>query len=293
MEKVVLTKVSGDLGDQFFIIASSYSYAKKEDATLKILKTKESSPNHPVYWETLLKKIKPYLIDKYEDIFYTRSYIVPLGLKSVANNYDYKKIKIWNEISELIYEEIPKYEFIYLNGKMQSYKYFNNDKEDIKKLFKPEPFLVEFIKKKYDFLMKQKDRVVIIHSCQKYYEAKPCLYKLGIEYYKKAINKFIDNKPNSLFLLCIDDEKLCDDLKTYIEINKNESFILKEDELLTFTLLQEFKNFIMSNCGFIWWCIWLSDYKHVIVPREWFIKNDYNDYNDYNDLYDDKWIRMD
>lgn len=266
MEKIVLTKVSGNLGDQLFIIASSYGYAKKENAHLKILKTKTSTHNYPVYWETLLKRMKPYLIDKYED------------------NYQYKKFKVWNEVSPVIYEEIDSnYELIYLNGKMQSYKYFNEYREDIKKLFKPEAFLVDFIKNKYNDLIKEKDRVVVIYLDNK-----------DINYYKKSIDLFIDNKPNPLFLFCIDNniynmynESLYQEyqeLKTYIEDNRlYETYKLKDDEFLTFTLLQEFNNFIISNYSFIWWCVWLSDYKNVIVPKN----------RDNNDLYEDNWIKVD
>ena len=285
MEKFVLIEAKGELGDQLFIIASSYSYAKKENANLKILKTK-SNPEYskPVYWETLLKKLNPYLIERPERI----------------DRYVDYKYKYWDQMYPVIWEEnldmglnIGANSEL-LNRRIRLYKYFSNDKEDIKRLFKPEAFLVEFVKNKYNILMKQKDRVVVIHSCQKQYETKPYFYKLGFEYYKKAIDKFIDNKPIPLFLLCIDDEKLCDDLKTYIEINNNESYILKDDELLTFTLLQEFNNFIMSNCSFIWWCVWLSEYKHVIVPKEWFLKSIKNTKNyDDRDLYDDEWIRMD
>jgi hypothetical protein len=269
MEKFVLTEVKGDLGDQLFIIASSYSYSKRENATLNILKTKKSKPNYPVYWETLLKKIKPYLIEKYPD------------------NYSYKKYKIWNEICPISYENIVSEESIYLNGKMQSYKYFINYKEDIKYLFKPESFLVNFTRNKYKFLMEQKDRVIVIYLSKKQYYNDPSFYKINIEYYKKAIRLFVDNKPNPLFLLCVEEEnELLDELKSYI--NNSEYYILKDDEFITFTLLQEFNNFIMSNCSFIWWCIWLSDFKNVIVPKEW-----YNNYKDYKDFYDDKWIQID
>jgi hypothetical protein len=280
MEKELLIEVSGDLGDQLFIIASSYAYSKKEDAKLKIIKTTKSNPNYPVYWETLLKKLKPYLLEYYN--------------KDNKDNKD----KIWYEKNAVIYEEIKFLNnFMYLNGKMQSYKYFNDYKDDIKMLFKPESLLVNIIRNKYKNLIEQKDRVVVIHSCQKEYETKDYYNTLDSNYYKRSINEFISKKPNPLFLLCIDNEKLCDELKCYI--NNNEYYILKDDEFLTFTLLQEFNNFIMSNCSFIWWCVWLSNYKHVIVPKNWFKKDDYSNYsnysnyNNYSDLYYEDWVRID
>jgi hypothetical protein len=232
MEKFLITEIRGDLGEQLFKIASSYSYSKKENIKMRILKNNNTS----LYWETLLKKIKPYLIE---------------------------------EINELSKDNI-----LFLNQyNFRNFNNFRSDREEIKNLFKQECFLVDFSKNKYKNLVDQKDRIVVVYAN---------LYN-NLNYYKKAINEFINNKPNPLFLLCVDDENILNELKIFI--NRSEYYILKEDELLSFTLLQQFNNFIIpgisdiSNIDFIWWCAWLSNYRYVIAPGP----------RDIN-LHEDKWI---
>lgn len=252
MSREVLTEISGNIGDQLFIIAYSYSYSKRENSKLKILKSKISYPYHPVYWETLLKKIKPYLIDYHED---------------------YNKYKICYEENE------NNYDFVYLKGKFQSYqsyKYFSEYKEELKDLFKPEKFLVKHVTQKYKSLFDQKDRVVVIH----------CSSNLTFDYYKRSIDLFINNKPNPLFFFYIEDDKqddIRDTLTSYIRDKNKEYFIFKDDDILTFTILQQFNDFILSNSSLLWWCVWLSNYKHVIVPKE---------ENNLYDLYEKDWIRV-
>lgn len=256
MSKEVLTEISGNLGDQLFIIASAYSYFKRRNSKLKILKSKISYPYYPVYWETLLKKVKPYLIDYHED---------------------YNKYKILDERSYQEYDENKEnIDFVYLKGKFQSYKYFSEYKEDIKSLFKSEVFLVNFVSQKYKNLFDQKNRIIVI-----YYSNYSKINLDKTSYYKKAIDMFIRNKPNPFFMLCVDDDNTRNDLINYIkDINEKEYFIFKDDELLTFTILQQFNDFIISYESFIWWCVWLSDYKHVIVPKE------------ETELYNKDWIRI-
>ena len=229
MEKILITQISGDLGNLLFTIASSYLYSKKEEVKLRILKTNKDK-DYPVYWETLLKKIKPYLIEEIEEI-------EEISLKSLNQN---------------------------------NFKDFRDNREEIKKIFKSDSFLVNFVKNKYNKLIEEKDRVVVVYSddCK------------NLNYYKKAINEFINNKPRPLFLLCVKEENIIEELKNFINTNNSEYYILKDDELLTFTLLQHFNNFIISYISynsFIWWCVWLSEYKYVIVSES-------------RDIYEKDWI---
>jgi hypothetical protein len=60
----------------------------------------------------------------------------------------------------------------------------------------------------------------------------------------------------------------------------------EDSDIFTFTLLQEFYNYIMSNSTFIWWCIWLSNAKKVIAPSQWFGPNGPKQFTD---IYEKGW----
>ena len=64
---------------------------------------------------------------------------------------------------------------------------------------------------------------------------------------------------------------------------------LNDTDINTFTLLQNFNNFIMANSTFIWWVVWLSNSKNVIAPSKWFGPQGPQKYED---IYEDSWIRI-
>jgi hypothetical protein len=252
---IVSVNIMGGLGNQLFQIAAAYSYAKKEKGNLQIIH-KLDNGNRPVYWETILYKIKPYLVNK-----------IPYNLL------------YWSEQYPTIYKQIPSLteKGIYLAGYLQSSKYFYDDetKSEIKQLFRPSESLLNQITNKYQYLIKNKERVVVIHARRTDYLKHPDFHApLTGKYYKNAlelINVKINIK-NPIFVLSSDDNTFWNEIKDDIkQVFDLEHFIIEnETDINTFALLQQFEHYIMSNSTFIWWCVWLSNSKNVISPKKWF-----------------------
>jgi hypothetical protein len=254
---IVSVNIMGGLGNQLFQIATAYSYAKKENGNLQILHIKQNG-NRPVYWETLLYKIKPYLVNQ-----------IPSTLL------------YWKEHYPTMYRQIPSLteRGIYLAEHLQSSKYFYDDetKSEIKELFKPSESLLNQITYKYDYLIKNKERVVVIHARRTDYLKHPDFHApLTSKYYKNALelmNMKINIK-NPIFVLSSDDNTFWNEIKNDVkQVFDSEHFIIEnETDINTFALLQQFEHYIMSNSTFIWWCVWLSESKskNVIAPKKWF-----------------------
>ena len=73
----------GGLGNQLFQIATAYAYAKRNGGRLQIVRT-TSNGNRPLYWDTLLRNVQPYLTTE------VPSTLVP-----------------WHEWMPTMYSEIP------------------------------------------------------------------------------------------------------------------------------------------------------------------------------------------
>jgi uncharacterized protein YbaR (Trm112 family) len=243
----------GGLGNQLFQIATAYAYARINNGNLRILHITQNG-NRPVYWETLLSKIKPYLVNQ-----------IPSTLVYWTEQYPtmYRPIQTLTERG------------IYLAGYLQSSKYFYNDeiKAEIKELFKPDDSLYKQIANKYEYLLKNKERVIVIHARRTDYLKHPDVHApLTGKYYENALCLIQNKIKDPIFVLSSDDNKFWYEIKDSIpKVFNSEHFILEnETDINTFALLQQFENYIMSNSTFIWWCVWLSNSKKVIAPKKWF-----------------------
>lgn len=259
---VVSVNIMGGLGNQLFQIATAYAYAKKENGTLKIVKKRDNG-NRPVYWD-VFKNLSPYLVE---------------------NSSDLPQLKQWHERGPTEYTDIEplSYPGIFLNGYLQSSKYF---KDDIKELFKIDNLEINTKEiDKYQYLLDNSKRVIVIHARRTdYITYKEVHGPLDVDYYKKAIDMMLTKVENSLFVLTSDDNSFWDQIKL-----NHEHVIVNDTDINTFILLQKFNNFIMANSTFIWWVVWLSNSKNVIAPSKWFGPKGPQKYED---IYEDSWIRI-
>ena len=258
VKPVVSVNIMGGLGNQLFQIAAAYSYAKQNNALLQILHTRNNG-NRPLYWDTLLTNLKPFLVE---------------SLPSLNH---------WNEDLPTMYKEISSLDHngLYLHGYLQSSKYHIKDK--VKQLFKKN--ITEELQAKYHYLLSNKAQVVIMHSRQTDYITYSALHgPLTHKYYIDALEKMTDTVKNPFLVLCGDDNQFWKNMEI-----KYPHIILEENDINTFILLQQFNYFIMSNSTFIWWCAYLADTKNVIVPAKWFGPAGPCPYHD---IYEDEWIRM-
>jgi hypothetical protein len=269
---IISVNIMGGLGNQLFQIATAYAYARKESGQLCVYKKKDNG-NRPVYWDTILKKIQPFLVEN-----------IPTTLEP------------WYEINPTTFSEIGQLtnHGKYLNGYLQSSKYFYNDtiKQEIKELFKSDPLLIKMIREKYDIICESAERVIVVHARRTDYNIHSNFHgPLTGRYYKDALQMLLPKIENPIFLLTSDDNNFWSEIKSDIEPIFDHQYLILDDEtdINTFILLQQFQNFIMSNSTFIWWAVWLSNYKNVIVPAKWFGPEGPQQYED---IYENNWERI-
>jgi hypothetical protein len=268
---VISVNIMGGLGNQLFQIATAYAYARKEEGTLQIVH-KLDNGNRPVYWETLLQKVKPYLVSS-----------IPSTLEQ------------WREKLPTMYADIGSLPLQgkYLNGYLQTSKYFYDDtiKQEIKELFTPVHSYVEESKARYAYLLENKDRVIVIHARRTDYITSADIHgPLTGAYYREAVRRMLKRVTNPIFLLCSDDQSFWNEIRDDIApVFEKEHIMLEDSDIHTFVLLQQFQNFIMANSTFMWWCVWLSDAKNVIAPSKWF-----GPYGPapYDDIFEESWERI-
>jgi hypothetical protein len=271
---IVSVNIMGGLGNQMFQLATGYAYARKYDGHLQLPKNKKEYDGRDLYWNSTCSRFSRYLTDT-----------IPSTLQ------------MWKEKEATKYTEIPPLSEngIYLNGYLQSSKYFYNDviKNEIKELFKPTDAVLATISAKYNLLLSNTNRVIVVHARRTDYLRNQDIINfhgpLTPEYYKEAIKKMIQKVNNPIFLLCSDDNSFWDTIISDIpELFEGNYIILNnESDVNTLALLQQFQYFIIANSTFSWWASWLAkEVKSIIAPSKWFGPTGPQDYKD---IYEDNW----
>lgn len=259
---IVSVKVMGGLGNQLFQIVSSYAYAKRENGKLQLIRNIDNR-NRKLYWDTIFSK---------------------LDSSTIVESFT--KLDIWYEEFPTIFKEIDPLTSngIFLNGYMQSSKYFKDIKHELRSLFYPNTSTLRNIYEKYKYIIDNKDSIIVLHSRQTDYLNNAQFHgPLDYSYYEKALDIMIPRVKNPILLVC------GDDLSFWKQSKLSTCIYLDDDDVTTFYLLQQCTNFIMSNSTFIWWCVWLSNAKNVIVPAKWFGPDGPSQYED---IYEDEWVRI-
>ena len=271
---VVSVNIMGGLGNQMFQLATAYSYARKNNGNLKVMRNKRESDGRPLYWDSFLSRFNKYLVD------------------SIPNN-----LEQWHESGAAEYSQIPdlNQNGLFLNGYLQSPKYFSNTfiKNEIRDLFKPTSDVLEHIQTKYKLLLENRERVIVVHARRTDYLRNQDIINfhgpLTIEYYKEAIKRMTVKVKNPIFLLSSDDPTFWLSVISEVPQLYNNCIIIlnNENEINTMALLQQFHYFIIANSTFSWWASWLSnDIRNIIAPSKWFGPTGPQNYKD---IYLSEW----
>jgi hypothetical protein len=226
---ISLTPVPAGLGNQMFQYAAGFSLAKAMCTTLFF-------PEKP----------------KGPDLRSPNLYHV-FNLSSIRTGvhgplYDASKLGFH-------YTPLPKDSNITLHGYFQSYKYFIEYEEDLKKEF-------TFLNPIKYALPKNS---VSLHVRRGDYLKHPTHHPLcSAEYYSKAMNEF----KGCNFVVFSDDIMWC---KQYFK-EKNVYFSPGKNNFEDLELISKCENHIIANSSFSWWGSWLcTNYnKKVIAPKNWF-----------------------
>ena len=272
----VNVNIKGGLGNQLFQIATAYAYSQKYNGQLKLFKNKRTSDGRDMYWDSILYRLKPYLVD------------------SLPTTLQY-----YTEKGPAQYDCLPQLteNGILLDGYFQSSKYFGTEsiKQQIKELFKPSKELLENILKKYNSLLKMKQNIVCVHARRTDYLKNQTIIDIHnpqpLEYYIHATEYISKIVENPIYVLISDDVQYWkDNIQNIPQFSKdNTIFIENETDINTLCLMQQFYHFIIANSTFSWWGAWLANSQNVIAPSKWFgPKGPQN----YDDIYEKSWIRL-
>ena len=255
---VVSVNIMGGLGNQMFQLATAYAYAKQNNGKLIVLKNKKEPDGRSLYWDNMLYRFQDFLVDR-----------LPEGLEQ------------WHETGATEFSSIPPLtnKGLYINGYLQSPKYFGDTtiQEEIKELFKPSENIMCNIQSRFGLLLKNKERVVVIHARRTDYLKNEHMINyhgpLSIDYYKEAIMKISNDIEDPIFILAADDPSFWSSVINELpQLSNRNIYILDDDnEIIVLALLQQFQYFIIANSTFSWWAAWLSNAtKKVIAPSKWF-----------------------
>jgi hypothetical protein len=262
-QRCVSVNIMGGLGNQMFQLAVAYLYAKNNSGNLVILRNKRENDGRPLYWDSFLQRFQEYLVDT-----------LPDGLIQ------------WHQVESHHNTLLPILtdKGVCLNGYLQNTNYLIGFEDKIRELFKPSTELLRSLYIKYQPLIDNKERIVVVHARRTDYLKNQYIIDyhgpLTVEYYKKAINKMCKYVKNPIFLLSSDDSRFWVDVIRDCGLRNNFCVLEDENEINTLILLQQFHYFIIANSTFSWWASYLAtNTKKIIAPAKWYGPSKREDYS--------------
>ncbi len=271
---MIVSKITGGLGNQMFQYAIAKAIAKKRGDDFKL--------DISFYPKQTLRR---YELDQFnieENIANDNEIAKLSGIENVwlkikrklGFNINRPKSYFIEKESAIFDKEVFDYKNnIYLDGYWQNEKYFKDIRAEIVKDFTSRNNISEEAKK---YLSDIKNfQSVSLHVRRGDYVKNAHTNTVhgtcDLEYYKKAIKFIEENIENPNFYIFSDDISWCKEnfeflkSKTYIDDTKN-AF----DDL---ELMKNCKHNIIANSTFSWWAAWLNENKNkiVIAPKIWWI----------------------
>jgi hypothetical protein len=272
---MIIVRLIGGLGNQMFQYALGRHLAIKNNCTLKLD----------------ISGFKKYPLRRYElDHFNIIGEIAspkdienvsfPLDRLSLLLNHFFKmkgvNKKTYFYVREKKIDFIPEIlslkDYVYLAGYWQSYKYFSDISDIIKKDFsqknKPEKPINSLLN------VIENCESVSLHIRRGDYVSNKRTNEIhgfiGLEYYKKAIEIIQNNVSDPHFFVFSDDI-----VWAKMNINCSERITFMDGNLSNhedFRLMTACKHHIIANSSFSWWTAWLTSDKNsiVIAPKNWF-----------------------
>lgn len=177
----------------------------------------------------------------------------------------------------------------YLDGYWQSYKYFEDYSDIIRKDFtfkKPFEEKINLLKKEIEGT-----ESVCLHVRKGDYVGNSFHYILSPEYYYEALKVILENVAVDKIYVFSDDVDWC---QAHLKFNLPIVFVSRDyagyKDSGHLALMMSCKNFIIANSSFSWWAAWLAsnENKVVVAPKNWFGRSDINTSN----RIPKEWIRI-
>jgi len=260
--KNIYTVLVGGLGNQLFMIFNLIALSKKYNFNLKVCYDKNYEKHHPSQKYSLFKNINFNKLSKSELKDY-EFYNEP--------SFKYNEIILDNEKNNFI------------EGYFQSYKYFINYQDEIKKYIYIDNDKINKIKKLFSSYGK---KILSLHvRLGDYIKSRDFHYISPFEYYKNALSKY--NLDEYQIILFSDDSKLADKILKPLKINYiiADNFLADDEDQIFMLSLSNVK--ICSASTYSLMSCYLNEiFKFVdnceyVFPDKWFGARgpDYNMYD--------------
>jgi hypothetical protein len=267
---LVISKITGGLGNQMFQYAIAKSIARRNNDNFT-LDTSFYPKQTLRKYELNLFNIEKFL-PKSENIIYK-------SLKKIRlNSRNYYVEKNISEYDDNVFKYKKN---IFLDGYWQNEKYFKDIKDEIIKDFtktyatdnESKLYLKQIINLNSVSIHVRRGDYINDHQVNKNHGI------CDLEYYKKTIEYLNSNFNNLTYIIFSDDMDWCKDnfnfLADKIFIDNTKTAL---DDL---ELMKNCKHNIIANSTFSWWGAWLNENQNkiVIAPKRWFLKSEWVDKN--------------
>jgi hypothetical protein len=165
-----------------------------------------------------------------------------------------------------------------IDGYFQSYKYFENYVEVIRKEFTFKDEILDKCKSIIDNYVNP----ISIHIRRGDYVNHPSYWVVTPEYISEALQHFTDKEYT--FLIFSDDIEWCKQV-----FSDGVVFMEGNNQFEDLCLMSLCEHNVIANSSFSWWGAWLNknENKKVIAPSQWFTDN-----KSLEDLYPKNWIKI-
>lgn len=209
--------------------------------------------------------------------------VLPMRTKSLplTSLFDLTSIEWKDVIPDAAYSEYSNYEVIQvpsdgrtydIYGYRQSYKYFEDYAEDIRRLFTPRAEILDEVRAvlppAYIVVhIRRGDYIKVIHNVPLLREFRRC----QLDYYKGGIQKLRELYPEYPLLICTDSPEWAKPLLPELDPKAELAPVIKDidPKYSDFCTLYLANAIVMSNSTFSWWAAYLQTDRLVIAPSPW------------------------
>ena len=273
---MIITRISGGLGNQMFQYAIAKSMAKKNDDIFKL--------DVSFYPKQTLRKYELNFFNIEENIASEKECIEQRGKEEfffkLKRKLGFKITRptsytFENNITTFDEEVWDKSENIYLDGFWQNEKYFDTIRDEILKAFTLKSDISNEAQK---YLLNiQKVNSISLHVRRGDYVQNTHTNSVhgtcDLEYYKRGIEYINKRTTTPVFYIFSDDIPWCKENFDFIE-----NLVFIDNTKTAFDdleLMKSCKHNIIANSSFSWWGAWLNknNEKLIVSPFHWIVNN--------------------
>lgn len=295
---MVVVQLTGGLGNQLFQYAAAKSLALHHKTSLQLdvnsfLRTELPDLEVPRDFEMYNFKGVNELTVNVNDILKNKEYSFLTEKKFERLLPNYKRGLYKEPFYHYDINFFKSKKNVFLKGGWQSYRYFDNFKDEIKACLELQNNAVGDA---YNFFSEKSksENIISVHIRRGDYLRKPIILEwhgvMGKEYYAEAFEQIAKQQRIDRVLYFSDDPEWVS--RELIPMMNGEiiSSTVSKNQYQDFYLMQQCSHNIVANSSFSWWAAYLNSNpdKIVIAPKRWFNKAPY----DTKDLIPENWIRI-